>query len=80
MILPGGSRTRTDLRPEITVENLLSDGQVVVVGSFLLGLSSAVSALTRLVLGNTDRSAVPVHRTIKAEALTLEVGEEAGDR
>jgi hypothetical protein len=48
-----------------------ADGEVVVVSGFLLGLSSAVSALTRFMLGDAKRSPVPVHpRRLKVRNLT----------
>jgi hypothetical protein len=46
------------------------DGEVVVVGGFLLCLSSAVSAPARFMLGDAKRSPVPVHpRSLKVRNL-----------
>jgi hypothetical protein len=38
-----------------------SDGEVVVVGGFLSGLSSAVPTLARFILGDAERSSVQIH-------------------
>lgn len=57
-----------------------SDRQVIIMGSFLSGLSSAVSALTRFVLGDANRSAVPIHpRDLKVRNFASPKPESAGD-
>jgi hypothetical protein len=56
------------------------DREVVVVSGFLLGLSSAVSALTRFMLGDAKRSPVPVHpRSLKVCDLASAKPESACD-
>jgi hypothetical protein len=56
------------------------DGEAIVVGGFLLDLSSAVSALTRFILADARRSPVPAHpRSPKACDLASAKPESAHD-
>jgi hypothetical protein len=56
------------------------DREVIVVGSFLSGLSSAVSTLARFMLRDAKRSPVPVHpRSLKVRNLASAKAESARD-
>jgi hypothetical protein len=57
------------------------DGEVVVVGGFLLGLPSAVSTLAWFMLRDAKRSPVPVHpRSLKVRNLASAKPESARDK